>query len=105
LQDITFVVTIPYKGRIKYTVSIDETLPIIESFARVIEATQGEENEIPFRATTGDGRIFDIMWTFALAGKDGEEMLLPPHMSLEELGVLPNAEIIAEDEQQVGSLG
>ena len=92
MESYTFIVQLPFKGRASYTVNLDESAPLIENFARVVEATQGEEEEIPIEITTADGRHAEVMWTFALAGEEGDEVLLSPHLSLEEQGVMPNAE-------------
>lgn len=103
MESYTFVVQLPFKGRAYYTVDIDEHAPLIENFARLVEETQGLEEEIPVEITTTDGRLAEIEWTFALAGEESDEMYLSPHLSLEEQGVLPNAEIIVEDESNVGA--
>lgn len=103
MESYTFIVQLPFKGRASYTVNLDEDLPLIENFARIVEATQGEEEEIPLEIAMPDGRKGEVIWTFALAGEEGDEMLLSPHLSLAEQGVLPNAEIVVEDESNVGS--
>jgi len=103
MEQYTFIVQLPFKGRASYTVNLDGHVPLIESFARIVEATQGAEEEIPIEITTADGRRAEVTWTFALAGEDGDEMLLSPHMSLIDQGVMPNAEIVVEDESNVGA--
>ncbi|MCI0452938.1 MAG: hypothetical protein L0Z51_11220 [Candidatus Latescibacteria bacterium] len=103
MEQYTFIVQLPFKGRASYTVNLDGRVPLIESFARIVEVTQGAEEEIPIEITTADGRRAEVTWTFALAGEDGDEMLLSPHMSLTDQGVMPNAEIVVEDESNVGA--
>jgi len=99
----TFVVQLPYKGPASYNVEIEEDHTVLKVFAMLVEETQGSDLEIPIELPTYDGRMAEVQWTFALLGEDGDHMLLAHDQSLAEQGVLTGAEIIVEDETNVGT--
>ena len=104
MAEYTFVVQVPGQPAMEYLADVDSTQPLMENFVQIVKASSGTKDEIPTVKKGEGGEEEAIRWTFAWGDSAEEDMAeLAEHLSLEEQGVFPGAEIIASDNANVGA--
>jgi len=103
MPEYTFILVIPYRKKREYLVSVDDTVPLMDAFDQVVQASRGTLSEIPETIPDLGGIDVELHWMFSwgVPGSNAVEMLAET-LSLREQGVLPGAEIIVKDDESVG---